>query len=178
MSLAVLLALIGPSPTAAAHEQLLRSDPAAGSTVTGPVEVIRLTFSDTISPRFAAATFAVDDQPSRPVAATVDGATLTVVPAVPSTTTRQRWTLTYRIVSSDGHPVVDEITFTVTPATGLPDRGASPSPAASLPPAVADNEPAPRWPVAGAVLLVITMVAITVRRRVPPETSNHPSGSP
>lgn len=181
--LAVGLLMVGPVSTAAAHEQLLRADPAAGATVVGPVAVIRLTFSDAISPGFAAATFAVDDQAARPVSVTVDGATLTVLPPDPAPATRQRWTLAYRVVSSDGHPIVDQLSFTVTPgghptgadasAVGSPPAPPAPSPATQ--PAAGSGR---RWLVAvGAVLVVgIVAVALRVRRRTPPPMGDRRGG--
>ena len=160
--LAVLLLAVGPPTTAAAHEQLLRADPAAGATVTGPVAVIRLTFSDAISPGFAAATFAVDDQPARSVNVTVDGATLTVVPPDPAPTTRQRWTLAYRVVSSDGHPIVDQVSFTVTPTGRAPGTAAD----TATPPAAG---PGRRGLLAGGTVLLIGIVVVVARlRRRPP----------
>lgn len=168
--LAVVLLSVGPPPTAAAHEQLLRADPAAGATVTGPVAVIRLTFSDAISPGFAAATFAVDDQQARSVNVTVDGATLTVVPPDPAPTTRQRWTLAYRVVSSDGHPIVDQLSFTVTP-TGRPADTASspPSRPAATPATPPATGPGRRWLLAGGTVLLIGIVVVVARlRRRPP----------
>ena len=173
--LAVVLLSVGPPPTAAAHEQLLRADPAAGATVTGPVAVIRLTFSDAISPGFAAATFAVDDQPARSVNVTVDGATLTVVPPDPAPTTRQRWTLAYRVVSGDGHPIVDQLSFTVTPSGRPTDASAAStqsSPPAPAPATQPSAGPGRRWLAAvGGVLLVgVVAVAARVRRRTPAPT--------
>lgn len=172
--LAVVLLSVGPPPTAAAHEQLLRADPAAGAAVTGPVAVIRLTFSDAISPGFAAATFAVDDQPARSVNVTVDGATLTVVPPDPAPTTRQRWTLAYRVVSSDGHPIVDQVSFTVTPTGRAPGTAAStagspPSRPAATPATPPAAGPGRRWLFAGGTVLLIGIVVVVARlRRRPP----------
>lgn len=177
--LAVLLLLVGPPPTAAAHEQLLRADPAAGATVVGPVAVIRLTFSDTISPGFAAATLAVDDQAARPINVTVDGATLTVLPPDPAPATRQRWTLAYRVVSSDGHPIVDQVSFTVTPGGRPTGADASTAGNPAAPPAAGPATPPAagagrRWLVAvGAVLLIgIVAVVVGVRRRPPAPTGD------
>ena len=154
--------------------ELLRADPAAGATVTGPVAVIRLTFSDAISPGFPAATFAVDDQPARSVNVTVDGATLTVVPPDPAPTTRQRWTLAYRVVSSDGHPIVDQLSFTVTPVgrpanTAASTAGSPPSRPAATPATQPATGPGRRWLLAGATVLLIGIVVVVARlRRRPP----------
>ena len=188
MLLAVLVLVVGPVSTAAAHEQLLRADPAAGATVAGPVAVIRLTFSNAISPGFAAATFAVDDQAARPVNVTVDGATLTVLPPDPAPATRQRWTLAYRVVSSDGHPIFDQVSFTVTPAggpTGADSATASAAPPPAEPSPASEPATAPaagpgrRWLVAVGAVLLIGFVAVAVRlRRRPSAPTGDREGEP
>lgn len=178
-----ILQLAGPQPTAAAHDQLVGSSPVADSTVTAPAE-IRLTFSEPITPGFAAVTLAVDNGPARPIDLRVDGAVLIAIPPTVVPASVQRWTLAYRIVSSDGHPIVDQLQFrvapsdgTVSPATGQSTHRNTASP---RPPATGDPAPGPdrRWRwwamLAAALLVIAVATAARARRR----TSRRGSGGP
>jgi methionine-rich copper-binding protein CopC len=122
----VLLAIAAP---ASAHTELVSSAPAAGSTAASPTAV-KLTFSEQIDVRFA-----------RVSAKGPGGAEVTVgKPTVTGTVVSQpiaprepgKYTVAYRIVSADGHPVSNSLSFTVTaPAAASP----SPEPAPTLTPA-------------------------------------------
>lgn len=173
MVVVALLQFAGPHPTAAAHDQLVSSDPVADSVVTAPLSEIRLTFSEPITPGFAAVTLSVDDGPARAIDLRIDGAVLIAIPpenALPAAP--QLWTLAYRIVSGDGHPIVDQLQFLVTPADAPGSRPSSQSTyhstgsPAQLP---AAGPPAPgpdrRWLVALAAALLVVGVATTVRAR-------------
>ncbi len=158
----------GPQPTAAAHDRLVRSNPAADTVVATPIPEIRLTFSEPITPGFAAVTLSVDDGPAQPINLRVDGATLTAIPPEPAPPSAQRWTLAYRIVSSDGHPVVDQLRFTTQPATGAPsstETAPTRSPATHLPPATTAPvaEPDRRWLVVVVDVVLLLVVAAVLR---------------
>jgi methionine-rich copper-binding protein CopC len=147
------LAVIGLATPAFAHDVLTGSTPADGASVAvGPSEVT-LTFNAPV--QFGANRLTVTGpdgkQWQRTYNATVNGDSVTtsVAPLGPA----GEYTVGYRIISADGHPVSGEVTFTLTKAgTGTPPTqtvtGNGPSTAAA---------PAgpPVWPwVLGAIILL------------------------
>lgn len=173
--LAIAVQVAGPAPTAAAHDRLLRSDPGADAVIPAPLSEIRLTFSEPIAAGFAAATLAVDDQPARPIDLRVDRATLIAIPPEPAPTTTQRWMLAYRIVSSDGHPLVGQVGFTVT-AGGKPAASATTvtsNPASPRRPSAPTPASRPAWPWILPAVAVLFGGAVAfgfrLRRRAPGE---------
>jgi methionine-rich copper-binding protein CopC len=126
----VLLAIAAP---ASAHTELVSSAPAADSTAASPTAV-KLTFSEQIDVRFA-----------RVSVTGPGGAEVTVgKPTVTGTIVSQpiaprepgRYTAAYRIVSADGHPVSDSLSFTVSaPSSSRPEPAPTLTPAATRTPA-------------------------------------------
>lgn len=154
ITLAVLLFTAAP---AAAHTVLTATDPAADTTLqTGPTRVTA-TFNEDLQPTFAAMTVVGPDGNLWSQGETeVRGATASVGlrPLGPS----GRYTVNYRVTSSDGHVVSGSWSFSVTQAsTGTP--GPSPeSPAA--------GSRIPLWPfIVGATVLIAGAVAWGLRRR-------------
>lgn len=128
MAAASVALVAGP---ASAHDQLIGTDPADGSTVTALPAEVTLTFNDVV----------IDDPTGTQLrVADASGASLvhgerTVEDNVVTQRLRSagdgvpgRVTVEWRVVSRDGHPVAGEFSFTVT---GAP----SSSPTASAPPA-------------------------------------------
>jgi methionine-rich copper-binding protein CopC len=111
---------------ASAHTALKSVSPEDGSTVGSPPTEVVLTFSEAVSKSFATVTVT---GPSGEVGsgrpASVQGAVVTqeLAPNLPS----GRYTVAFRVVSEDGHPVSDRTTFRVL----------APSPASTT------SEPAP-----------------------------------
>lgn len=110
--LTLALAVLGLPLTASAHSQLISSSPAAGEKLDqAPAEVV-LTFSEEIQAGLSQVTVTDGEglpmTDGKPVA---DGATLTqpLGQLHPGP-----YTITYKVVSADGHPISDAITFTVT----------------------------------------------------------------
>lgn len=110
--LTLALAVLGLPLTASAHSQLISSSPAAGEKLDqAPTEVV-LTFSEEIQAGLSQVTVTDGEglpmTDGKPVA---DGATLTqpLGQLHPGP-----YTITYKVVSADGHPISDAITFTVT----------------------------------------------------------------
>lgn len=129
--LSMLLAVLSSLATAleaSAHAALRSMTPAAGSTVrTAPTKVV-LTFNEPISTSFATVT--VTDAKGGSVTsgrAVVSGETVTQqLEPVGS----GRYTVAFRVVSEDGHPVSQKVSFTVA----LPAASStSPSTASSTP---------------------------------------------
>lgn len=162
-------AVVVASP-ASAHDELLSSDPAADATVDALPAQITLTFSGLISTEAGANQIAVTDASG---ASLVDGA-----PVVSDTVVTQKLTgeasgaltVLWKVVSSDGHPISGEYSFTVTGAstptptpTTSATPSASPTEAAQTPTETATPPVAPEadassndvWPwVIGAVIVL------------------------
>jgi methionine-rich copper-binding protein CopC len=173
--------LIGLGATPAlAHAALEGSSPEQGAVFPAPPKSVRLTFSEDLGGGSLAVTAA-----GRPVtagASRVEGSDLVidVAPGAPAGV----WTVAYRVVSADGHPVSGQFTFTVKakPAGAAPTKTqldtpsptASPSAAttpAATPPSTASGVHALHSPVmqtaVAALALVALVLGVFVRRRRP-----------
>ncbi|WP_243075251.1 copper resistance CopC family protein [Microbacterium sp. SS28] len=162
--------LLGAAP-ASAHDELVSTDPAAGSAVAALPDELTLTFSGVLATDAGASEVAVTDATG---ASLVDGAPVasdTVLTQALAGEASGVVTVLWKVVSSDGHPISGEFSFTVdgpassptteptaepTPtdvATAAPT--AEPTPSASpVPPAeTTDLRP---WFV-GALLLVLAV---------------------
>lgn len=150
------------SSTAEAHSFLESSTPAPDSSVpAGPARVV-LTFNEPLDSGFTELTVLGPDGTTRWESGSpaVSGAVLSapVKPLGPA----GKYTVKYRIVSADGHPVSGSYSFTLTKAGTGVAAAAAPSPA--TPAAVAaqtaprnepnDNVPVWVWIAAAAVLLI------------------------
>jgi copper transport protein len=109
--------VVGAGP-ASAHVELVGSEPAAGATVTGPIDHVTLTFVNPVTP--VADQFALLDADGNPleiasVTADAAGTTIDVVPAEPlqEGPVGLRWAAR----AGDAHPLVDTITFSVAAST-------------------------------------------------------------
>jgi hypothetical protein len=129
--LLAVLSSLATALAASAHAALRSMTPAAGSTVTTPPTEVVLTFNEAISTSFATVTVTDDD--GRPVSRgrpAVSGRTVTqaleeIGPG--------RYTVAFRVVSEDGHPVSQKLSFAV----------ALPSPTVTTPSATSASEPSP-----------------------------------
>jgi methionine-rich copper-binding protein CopC len=125
----VLLGLLTALP-AAAHAELTSSSPRDGERLSAPPTEVVLTFSDPLEAAFTRVAV-VDDagaayQDGDP---TVSGGTVTQ--PVTGLDRGGRFTITYRVVSADGHPVTGDVRFLV--AAPSPTEPPLPSPAATTP---------------------------------------------
>jgi len=122
----LILAVLAPAPLAQAHDSLVSSTPESGQVLSAAPSQVSLTFSAAISEEFAqvavvdaAGTTYQDGSPA------VAGAVVTqaVRPLPPGSDV----TVSYRVVSSDGHPVGGTVVFTVA-------AGAQPEPTTAVAP--------------------------------------------
>ncbi|WP_328967456.1 copper resistance CopC family protein [Streptomyces sp. NBC_00239] len=139
------------APQASAHTGLLSSSPSDGATVDALPSDVRLTFSDEMSQQYAkVALTGPDGSPAGEGEPRVEGksATLTVKPGLPA----GRYTVGYRVVSADGHPVAGSYTFTVKETAGAtPPPASSPaSSAAASPSTYGPASPTASSPQAGS----------------------------
>ncbi|NUR82591.1 MAG: copper resistance protein CopC [Nonomuraea sp.] len=131
---AILAALfvLGTATPALAHDSLKSSSPAKGATVEA-LDEVTLEFSARVRMPFVIVRGAGDAafHEGKPEA---DGAV--VRQAVKGPLPDGAYTIAYRVVSSDGHPIEGEIPFTVKGAK-------TPSPSASASASVSESAPAP-----------------------------------
>lgn len=134
------LLLVPTASAAAAHDELVGSDPAPGAALDSAPAAVRLDYSADVLTFGAAVVVADADgtwQTGEPV---LDGSSVSVAldPAMPDGAYEVRW----RVVSSDGHPITGLVPFTVGDVAPAPagDPVAEPttSPAAD---AVPDPSP-------------------------------------
>ncbi|MER7499874.1 copper resistance CopC family protein [Nonomuraea pusilla] len=123
--LAALFVIVTAAP-ALAHDTLKSSTPAKGATVK-TLDEVKLEFSAGVRMPFVIVRGAGDAQHQRGEPQ-VDGSVVTQ--AVEGPLPDGAYTIAYRVVSSDGHPIEGEIPFTVK---GAPSASATPSASASEP---------------------------------------------
>jgi methionine-rich copper-binding protein CopC len=189
---AAFLAVLVPGP-AWAHNSLTKAEPGRNATLDRAPAGVRLTFLQKVDPE--ALTITVTDAAQRAVStgpAGADGRTGSIDFTEPPG--NGVYTVTYRVVSLDGHPVQGSYRFTVDDPTATPAPSAAPvSPSAqpSSAPAAAEvvpvspsaqpSEPAAadvvpvadasddssRWPLAAgaAAVAVLAVAAVLVLRR-------------
>ena len=122
------LALV-PVGSAAAHDYVVSSTPAAGSTVDSSPATVSITFNDVIldlSGTGSSNVLEVTDAAGlhyEDGCSTTSGPTLTTGVALGSP---GAYTMTYQAVSADGHTVSDAVPFTYAPAAGTAERGPAP----------------------------------------------------
>jgi len=131
-----------PAPgTLPLHARLLSSAPADGATL-DTVDQVVLTFNEDVNPDFVAVKVSGPEGSETAGKPVVDDTAVTQ--ALAADLPAGKHTVTYRVVSTDGHPVSGTVTFTTTaaPASAAPSATATatptPSPTAS---AVASPEP-------------------------------------
>lgn len=135
---AALILWMSGSGIAAAHTALAGSDPAENATVTAPPAAIVLTFTEDINPAFAnVAVSSADGRNWVSGSPRVEGPRLTAALG-PDRPVNGVYTVGYRVVSADGHPVTGSFSFTIAavpieaPPTVTTARAA---PSAAEPPA-------------------------------------------
>ncbi len=187
------LALVGLAAPASAHDRLLSSDPADGATVVALPAAITLEFSDEIVPTGTQVVVTSDGADVGAAPVQVDGATVTA--ALPPDLANGSYSVAWRAVSADGHPIEGSFAFVLAvpepepttspeptatasgpasdaPASDQPTGVASAVPAAgdaTTPDATPEAEPGPsRTPVVGLIAglaVVATAAALVLRRR-------------
>ncbi|MGH4012240.1 MAG: copper resistance CopC family protein [Pseudonocardiaceae bacterium] len=165
------LALLGSGGAAAAHNELIGSDPADGAEVaTGPARV-SLTFNLPVQQGFSTVTVTGPDGIQWQAGAPVEAGAVVSAPIRPLGPAGQ-YTIAYQVLSADGHPVRGAVRFTLTtPGTGAAAASppaasrsgiASPATAAQT---VPDGDPVWPWLVgAGVALVAGVAVALRVSR--------------
>lgn len=150
------------APVVLAHDEVIGTSPSNGEQLTAAPDEVRIRFSAEARPRSGKASITGPD--GRSVAsgpARVRG-TVLVIP-MRATKAAGRYSVEFRTLASDGHPVTGSLTFEVV----KPKTSTAPAPSAAAPlPAADDAEPSPWWPwVAGAGVAALGVAAIALVRR-------------
>ena len=112
-----------PAASASAHDFLVSSSPARGSTVTVPMSEVSLTFNDLVLDLSGDGSSAIVDVTGPDAQTThyetgcpsILGRTVSAPVALG---VAGDYVVTWQIVSSDGHPVSDSLSFTYAPPAG------------------------------------------------------------
>ena len=138
---AALAALAVAAPQAAAHTELDTSSPGANAELAGLPPRVTLTFSDAMTQKYAKVAVTTSDGKSAASGEPrVSGKTVTLAldPASPA----GPYTVGYRVVSADGHPVSVSYTYPVAATTRLtPSPRAAESTGAATPRAAQESAP-------------------------------------
>ncbi|MCV2396295.1 copper resistance protein CopC [Actinotalea sp. M2MS4P-6] len=136
---------------ASAHDVLVATDPQDGAVLDSAPDQVSLTFSADLLD-ISATILVSGPEGSVPTTVTVDGPVASA--ELPEGLGSGDYTVTWRVVSSDGHPVQGSFGFSVTgPATspsGTPSDTASGATTESAPPATTDTPSASAQPAASA----------------------------
>ncbi len=171
--LALLLLFFGTSTAAFAHDALTGTSPSDGATVAAVPDKIEISMSN-VPAVIGSEVQVLDGSGTNWSTGGVDvldrAASQAVKPGAPA----GKYTVKWRLVSSDSHPIEGEFTFTATAAGAGSPAGAGAGPAVSVqaqpdavPEKVQDNSAVP-WSVIGLVVVlvgvVVAMVVIARRR--------------
>lgn len=183
-ALLVIFALtVAAASPAHAHDALQGSDPAAGSTLDALPAQLTLTFSAEIADDEGASVVEVTDAAGTTLVAGAPTAHDNVLTQPLEGAASGAVTVLWKVVSSDGHPISGEFSFTVagapaptptatgttTPApteTSEPTPTAAPTPTVTSEPAASDGAGVLPWAIAGllALALVGAIVYLLVSR--------------
>ena len=134
LRLGLALAVLLCPARAWAHAQLKRSEPAAGSRITGSPEMIRLWFSE--RPEISLTVISMRDANGKEFVLAAPendrGDPLTVLVRVSQPLPPGRYTVAWRTAASDGHPTHGTFSFVVLPTAALPSNGPVPPVGAAM----------------------------------------------
>ena len=149
LALIVISLVLLPS-SAAAHSNPVGTIPEHGATLeTMPAEA-SLNFNE--APKTASAVLARPNSRNDKLATRIDGSTIRV--RLPADCPRGTYTLSYRVVSADGHPVSGSVRFLVSKGAAPSTAEADHSPAATAP---KETDETARGPL---VKIVISLAAL------------------
>ena len=166
-ALASLAFIAGSSTAAHAHADLTSSNPSDGSQLDAPPAAVELVFNEQLLPDTVEIAVTTERAGLIPETTFVtDGATVEVAwaPDLPGDT----YTVAYRVVSNDGHPITGTITFSY-PGIGSADSGGTGNSGDSAPVSVETNEStglSPIWLIGIGLLVGVGIGYFMWRRAV------------
>jgi copper transport protein len=171
-TLAVLFSLLFASP-ASAHAELVNTTPANGEQLTSPPTEIRMTFTESVN-LLDGGMRLIDDVGTTVLTPDPTVDTRTVTWPMPSDLPEGPYVVTWRVVSSDGHPISGAFSFGVgTAAPTVPSSSTGTDTAD-----VSSSAPTAPWPVvavrlAGYVAFALFVGIAAFVLLCAPETSNN-----
>ena len=119
-AIAAIAVAVLPVASASAHDYIVSTDPAADATVTTALETVSLTFNDRVLDYGGnnLVTVTGPDAATRHFETGCASVADTVVSVPVALGGAGRYTVTYQIVSADGHSVSDSFAFTYQPPAG------------------------------------------------------------
>ncbi|MFI2651128.1 copper resistance protein CopC [Micromonospora fulviviridis] len=168
-TLAALAFLLASAAPAAAHNSLRTASPSADARLTAPPAEVSLEFLQNLDPAFTTVVLSDGARRKVPTGDPVVTGSRARVP-IGGTLPNGTYTVAYRVVSADGHPVQGSYTFTVAdptssaaPATPTAAVAATSTNTASDP---AADETRPPWlPIVGGTLAAVAVGAVVLSRR-------------
>jgi copper resistance protein C len=173
---AVLTAQLALAGAASAHDELLTSVPADGATVTALPAAVTLVFAEPPGPGFTTVTV------SGPTGQRMDSGRPRVTGSriseiISSRNTPGRYSINFRIMSDDGHPVSGQLHFTLAPRPAVESGAAARSAVSAGAAPRRAGRPAPLASVAAGVVLLVVVLA-GAGLRASRLRSRAPAGSP
>jgi methionine-rich copper-binding protein CopC len=161
------------APSAAAHNALISSNPAADSVIPTSPTSVELVFTQEVKDFQPKIAITINGHDPIEIVPTVDGPTVTADLATvelpgSDSTEPVSWRVGYRIVSADGHPVAGLLDFSVGsgPAPTMDAAGETAAGSATPDPAQQpESGGATWWWIGGAVLAVAVVIALVVALR-------------
>ena len=157
------LAIVAVASPAFAHDELIGTDPAEGAVVETLPGSLTLTFSGVLLTGDGATEIAVTNSTGTDLTSAppvVDGVRVTQqLSGAPEGTVQVAW----RVVSSDGHPISGQYSFSVGEEGSQPPPSTAPAPE----PGDAGSDLLPLWIVVGVVVVAGAVIALVVARRRP-----------
>lgn len=141
VALVGLVMLVLSAPTASAHNTLVSSDPADGSTVGSAPAAITLVFNEPAQ-ALGSEVLVTDPNGATVSSGPVELTDASVVQPLTGELPAGLYTVTWRVTSADGHPIDGTLTFTAEAATTV---GVDPGPSAT-PETTAQATPEPESP--------------------------------
>ncbi|WP_343318691.1 copper resistance CopC family protein [Arthrobacter sp. TMP15] len=172
-AMAVLFLLLGSSTMASAHDVVTGTAPTNGSTVESMPENVEISMSNTPAV-IGSQVLVVDDAGTNWASGEVDVLDQIASQNIRTGAPAGKYTVKWRLVSSDSHPVEGEFSFSAkTASTSTAAPGAVAGPVASVEPAPeaapqqTQDESAVPWSVIGliAVLIGVVVAMVVVARR-------------
>jgi len=171
--------LTGAASAAEAHDSLLGTSPAAGSTTMVVPARVTLTLSE---PAIAVGTIVIVTGPAGPVqTGKVTLVDTTIAQRLQPGSPAGGYTVTWRATSADGHPVSGRFSFTaakaspggIAPATSTPTASPATSAAAipaSAAPAVATGGASAAWGLLAGAIVILLLLGTFLARGKPRRT--------
>jgi methionine-rich copper-binding protein CopC len=156
--------LVGPSATA--HDDVIDQIPAPGSQVEAGLVEIKLDFSNELLDLGSGAEILVTGPDGSPATATCAALNGTLASAQTDLDQAGTYTVTWRVVSSDGHPIEGSYNFELLNASGYV-ASANIEPCLIATSSPAEEEPANYWLLFGSLGLAAAGLFLYLRPRKP-----------